>query len=34
LKELLPEGMTATILADRGFGDVKLFEFLVTLGFC
>jgi hypothetical protein len=33
LKELLPEGMTATILADRGFGDVKLFEFLDTLGF-
>ena len=30
LKELLPEGVTATILADRGFGDVKLFEFLVV----
>ena len=25
--------MTATILADRGFGDVKLFEFLGALGF-
>jgi hypothetical protein len=33
LKALLPEGVTATILADRGFGDVKLFEFLETLGF-
>jgi hypothetical protein len=33
LKALLPEGVTATILADRGFGDVKLFEFLDTLGF-
>ena len=28
LKALLPEGVTATILADRGFGDVKLFEYL------
>ena len=25
--------MTATILADRGFGDVKLFKFLDSLGF-
>ena len=25
--------MVATILADRGFGDVKLFEFLDNLGF-
>src|ERR1700689_259072 len=33
LKALLPEGVTATILADRGFGDVKLFEFLESLGF-
>ena len=31
LKALLPEG--ATILADRGFGDVKLFKFLDSLGF-
>jgi hypothetical protein len=33
LKALLPEGVAATILADRGFGDVKLFEFLEELGF-
>ena len=33
LKETLPEGVKATILADRGFGDVKLFKFLETLGF-
>ncbi|OYV61349.1 MAG: IS4 family transposase [Acidiphilium sp. 21-62-4] len=33
LKDLLPEGVRATILADRGFGDVKLFAFLQTLGF-
>ncbi len=33
LKTLLPEGVTTTILADRGFGDVKLFGFLDTLGF-
>ena len=33
LKELLPEGVSVTILADRGFGDVKLFEFLENLGF-
>ena len=33
LKALLPEGVAATILADRGFGDVKLFEFLESLGF-
>jgi hypothetical protein len=33
LKELLPEGVRVTILADRGFGDVKLFEFLESLGF-
>ena len=29
----LPEGVVVTILADRGFGDTKLFEFLTTLGF-
>jgi hypothetical protein len=33
LKALLPEGVAVTILADRGFGDVKLFEFLDNLGF-
>ena len=33
LAELLPQGVTVTILADRGFGDVKLFGFLGTLGF-
>ena len=33
LKALLPDGVTVTILADRGFGDVKLFEFLQSLGF-
>ncbi len=33
LKAILPEGVTVTILADRGFGDVKLFEFLESLGF-
>ena len=33
LKALLPEGVAVTILADRGFGDVKLFEFLDSLGF-
>jgi hypothetical protein len=33
LKALLPEGVATTILADRGFGDVKLFEFLESLGF-
>ena len=33
LKALLPEGVTVTILADRGFGDVKLFKFLESLGF-
>jgi Transposase DDE domain len=33
LKALLPQGVSATILADRGFGDVKLFAFLQTLGF-
>jgi len=33
LKASLPEGVAATILADRGFGDVKLFKFLESLGF-
>ena len=33
LKAILPEGVAVTILADRGFGDVKLFEFLDSLGF-
>ena len=33
LKALLPEGVATTILADRGFGDVKLFAFLESLGF-
>jgi hypothetical protein len=28
LHEVLPEGTQATLLADRGFGDQKLFEFL------
>lgn len=33
LAEALPEGVAVTILADRGFGDSKLFGFLDTLGF-
>ena len=33
LKALLPANVAVTILADRGFGDVKLFEFLASLGF-
>jgi Transposase DDE domain len=33
LKQALPEGTRATILADRGFGDAKLFGFLEELGF-
>jgi hypothetical protein len=33
LKECLPDGVRVTILADRGFGDVKLFAFLESLGF-
>ena len=33
LKALLPDGVAVTILADRGFGDVKLFEFLESLRF-
>lgn len=33
LAEVLPEGVRVTILADRGFGDTKLFSYLGTLGF-
>jgi hypothetical protein len=33
LKQCLPEGVEITVLADRGFGDVKLFSFLESLGF-
>lgn len=33
LAETLPQGCRVTILADRGFGDQKLFAFLGDLGF-
>ncbi len=33
LARVLPECVAVTILADRGFGDTKLFDFLETLGF-
>ncbi len=33
LATVLPEGVAVTILADRGFGDTKLFNFLNTLDF-
>src|ERR1700693_3437155 len=33
LAQVLPEGVAVTILADRGFGDTKLFGYLDTLGF-
>lgn len=33
LSEVLPKGVKATILADRGFGDQKLYQFLTDLGF-
>ena len=33
LAETVPPGCKVTILADRGFGDQKLFAFLATLGF-
>jgi hypothetical protein len=33
LAEVLPEDVAVTILADRGFGDTKLFAFLDELGF-
>ncbi len=29
----LPAGVKVTILADRGFGDTKLFSYLGVLGF-
>ncbi len=33
LREVVPEGVEVTVLADRGFGDVALYEFLTRLGF-
>lgn len=33
LKETLPVGTSVTVIADRGFGDVKLYQFLASLGF-
>ncbi len=33
LAEVMPEGVKVTILADRGFGDTKLFSYLDSLGF-
>ncbi len=33
LAEVMPEGVKVTILADRGFGDTKLFSYLESLGF-
>ena len=33
LAKVLPEGVAVKILADRGFGDTKLFDFLNTSGF-
>jgi hypothetical protein len=33
LREIVPRDVAVTILADRGFGDTKLFAFLKTLGF-
>lgn len=33
LHEVLPAGTKVTVLADRGFGDHKLFAFLTDLGF-
>ena len=33
LSEILPAGVKVTILADRGFGDIKLFSYLGVLGF-
>jgi hypothetical protein len=33
LAEVMPEGVKVTILADRGFGDTKLFSYLTELGF-
>lgn len=33
LSEIIPDGVSVTILADRGFGDTKLFQFLSELNF-
>jgi len=33
LKQALPEGIHVTIVADRGFGDTKLYDYLSELGF-
>ena len=33
LSEVLPAGVTVTLLADRGFGDQKLYKMLSELGF-
>lgn len=33
LADLVPPGCRVTILADRGFGDQKLFAYMATLGF-
>lgn len=33
LRDVLPDGVKVTVLADRGFGDQKLYEFLTDLGF-
>lgn len=33
LHEVLPEGVSVTLLADRGFGDQKLYAMLAELGF-
>jgi len=33
LAEVMPQGVKVTILADRGFGDTKLFSYLTDLGF-
>jgi len=33
LHDVLPAGVQVTVLADRGFGDQKLYQFLTDLGF-
>jgi hypothetical protein len=33
LHEVIPQGVRVTLLADRGFGDQKLYQMLATLGF-
>lgn len=33
LRELVPADVKVTVLADRGFGDVELYEFMTRLGF-